>query len=181
MADEFPPELTSPSRALEARNAYQEELMARAEYMLEQPVPEDQPWAEVGLTLAIVYLVLHEDEEEEGGLPSMFIPHWRKKRRSVEESLALLEPHIRQYATDKFNTRQQELMERVRQRYPAAKKRWVSRRDARVRPTHTVADGQTVSVWEPFRVGESLLPYPGYYLGPPEEVMGCRCVVVFVP
>ena len=56
------------------------------------------------------------------------------------------------------------------------RKRWLSQRDGRVRPTHTAADGQEVQANEKFKVGTANLNFPG----DPEsndlsEIMGCRC------
>lgn len=59
-------------------------------------------------------------------------------------------------------------------------KRWDSEHDQRVRPTHTAADGQTVELYAPFMVGGFPLLFPGDPMGPPEEVVGCRCDVVIV-
>ena len=55
-------------------------------------------------------------------------------------------------------------------------KSWLSRRDGRVRDTHSIADGQRRSIREPFSVGRALLQHPG----DPDtnvlsEIMGCRC------
>lgn len=58
------------------------------------------------------------------------------------------------------------------------RKRWVSRRDPKVRPTHVEADGQTVPKEVAFNVGGALLMYPGEKGEPPEEIANCRCVMV---
>ena len=60
------------------------------------------------------------------------------------------------------------------------RKRWVSRHDARTRPTHLAADGQTVPVEQTFLVGGYTLAYPGDPRGPMHETAGCRCVTVLV-
>ena len=54
---------------------------------------------------------------------------------------------------------------------------WQSMEDDRVRPTHAEADGQTVPIEEPFKVGKYLLMYPGdSSLGAgEEEIILCRC------
>jgi hypothetical protein len=55
---------------------------------------------------------------------------------------------------------------------------WLTRQDDHVRPTHQAAHGQRViGTAEPFRVGDSLLMYPGdTSLGASmNEIMGCRC------
>ena len=56
-------------------------------------------------------------------------------------------------------------------------KRWIASRDEKVRHTHEVADGQEVSINDPFDVGGSLLDHPGDPNGPAEEIINCRCAV----
>ena len=56
-------------------------------------------------------------------------------------------------------------------------KRWISARDAKVRHTHEVADGQEVAINEPFDVGGELLDYPGDPSGSAENIINCRCAV----
>jgi hypothetical protein len=55
--------------------------------------------------------------------------------------------------------------------------RWISMHDDDVRNSHVRADGQTRAVNESFEVGGSKLRYPGDPLGPPEEVINCRCYI----
>lgn len=64
-----------------------------------------------------------------------------------------------------------------------ARKRWDSKGDDKVRDSHLAADSQEVRVSEPFRVGSSLLMYPGdASLGAPiEERANCRCRAFFFP
>src|SRR5262245_43409198 len=57
-------------------------------------------------------------------------------------------------------------------------KRWVTEHDPRVRATHRAADGQTVDVSSVFQVGDFPLLYPGDPMGPPEEVINCRCDLI---
>ena len=57
-------------------------------------------------------------------------------------------------------------------------KMWLSLHDDRVRTTHQHADRQRRPLAADFQVGGFSLRYPGDPLGPPEEVIGCRCVVV---
>lgn len=56
-------------------------------------------------------------------------------------------------------------------------KRWISSRDAKVRDSHVIADGQQVGIDEPFDVGGSMLEFPGDPNGPAGEVVNCRCSV----
>jgi hypothetical protein len=57
-------------------------------------------------------------------------------------------------------------------------KMWVTRRDERVRETHSAADGQRVRVDEPFTVGGYPLMHPGDRSAPARETVNCRCVAV---
>lgn len=59
-----------------------------------------------------------------------------------------------------------------------ARREWVSTKDSRTRPTHEDANGQLVDMGERFRVGESLLWFPGDPAGPPDETIQCRCVTL---
>lgn len=56
-------------------------------------------------------------------------------------------------------------------------KTWKTEKDKRVRDTHRDAEGQTVSIFEPFSVGNSLLMFPGddSLDAEPEELVNCRC------
>jgi hypothetical protein len=57
---------------------------------------------------------------------------------------------------------------------------WVATLDTRTRPTHAVADGQRIPLGGTFSVGGAQLRWPGDPLGPPEEVIQCRCTTVLV-
>lgn len=61
-----------------------------------------------------------------------------------------------------------------------SRKRWRTFGDSRVRPTHQQADGQEVSIDEPFEVGGYQLMFPNdSSLGaPPEEIVNCRCTMI---
>jgi hypothetical protein len=51
---------------------------------------------------------------------------------------------------------------------------WRTASDARVRDSHAGIDGETVGLDEMFSIG---LRFPGDPLGPPEEIINCRCWV----
>jgi SPP1 gp7 family putative phage head morphogenesis protein len=61
------------------------------------------------------------------------------------------------------------------------RKTWVAVEDERTRPTHSQADGQTVSMDEYFDVGDDQLLFPGDPNGSAEEVINCRCTVIYTP
>ena len=52
---------------------------------------------------------------------------------------------------------------------------WVTQGDDRVRADHAEADGQTVPLSEPFKVGLTLLRYPRDPAGPASQTVNCRC------
>lgn len=58
-------------------------------------------------------------------------------------------------------------------------KRWLTANDDRVRDEHRDADGQEVPVDQPFTVGGERLRFPGDPAGSDENVINCRCVVVY--
>lgn len=57
---------------------------------------------------------------------------------------------------------------------------WLATDDTRTRRTHQHAEGQRVPVGTPFIVGGFELRFPGDPLGPPQEVIQCRCVPLLV-
>lgn len=56
-------------------------------------------------------------------------------------------------------------------------KKWISSRDASVRPSHQLLDGKIVKIDEEFKPG---LAYPGDYRAPAKEVVRCRCVLKYL-
>lgn len=54
-------------------------------------------------------------------------------------------------------------------------KRWDARDDSATRPGHKRADGQTVSIYQPFIVNMEPLMMPGDPSGSPSNVINCRC------
>lgn len=58
-------------------------------------------------------------------------------------------------------------------------KTWLSTEDDRTRPAHAEADGQTVDMDDSFDVGGEKLAYPGDPSGSPENVIQCRCTVIY--
>lgn len=63
-----------------------------------------------------------------------------------------------------------------------ALKQWLSSHDDRVRHTHTTfggGDGQVALIGLPFVIGGFPLMYPGDPAGPPQQVINCRCSLLF--
>lgn len=56
-------------------------------------------------------------------------------------------------------------------------KQWITRRDTRVRPAHSAADGQLRLLDEPFNIGGYPMQYPGDPSAPADQTIECRCVL----
>jgi len=65
-------------------------------------------------------------------------------------------------------------------RVPGAKIEWLTSHDAKVRATHRAVDGDRVPVGGSFAVGGFPMRYPCDPLGPPEEIVNCRCGIKIV-
>lgn len=61
----------------------------------------------------------------------------------------------------------------------ATHKGWLATRDGRTRMTHAQASGQQRRLDDAFDVGGSPLQFPGDPQGPPDEVIQCRCTMLF--
>lgn len=60
-------------------------------------------------------------------------------------------------------------------------KEWGATEDARTRPAHAAADGQTVAKDETFTVDGEALDFPGDPNGSPGNVINCRCITLWRP
>lgn len=60
-----------------------------------------------------------------------------------------------------------------------AKKVWLATGDKRTRPSHRAANGQVVTLADTFTVGGARLDFPGDPTGPADEVIMCRCTVIW--
>ncbi len=58
-------------------------------------------------------------------------------------------------------------------------KEWVAVSDDRTRDDHADVNGQQVALDESFDVGDDSLSFPGDPTGSPEQVIDCRCVMVY--
>jgi len=59
-------------------------------------------------------------------------------------------------------------------------KQWVATGDARTRPAHSTANGQTVDMDEDFIVGGMPMSFAGDSKGGAKNVVNCRCVIIYV-
>ncbi len=62
---------------------------------------------------------------------------------------------------------------------PNLQKIWVATSDDRTRDDHADADGQSVPINDTFTVGEDELEFPGDPSGSAEEIINCRCAMVY--
>ncbi len=60
-------------------------------------------------------------------------------------------------------------------------KRWFSTEDERTRPTHNAAHDQVRAMHQLFDVGGAKMRFPRDPNGPPQEVINCRCIVLYEP
>lgn len=56
---------------------------------------------------------------------------------------------------------------------------WLATGDARTRPDHAIASGQTVPLSDPFDVGGYTMQHPGDQNAPAREVCNCRCTMTY--
>lgn len=61
------------------------------------------------------------------------------------------------------------------------RKTWAAIDDARTRPAHVAADGQTIDPGENFLVGGEFLAHPGDPNGSPRNIINCRCTILLEP
>jgi hypothetical protein len=61
------------------------------------------------------------------------------------------------------------------------RKTWAAIDDARTRPAHAAADGQTIAPGEKFLVDGEFLAHPGDPNGSPGNIINCRCTMLLEP
>lgn len=98
----------------------------------------------------------------------------QKAKKIVEETTEHNQTIIRTQTTKTMNNSRQLGMQKANEKVDAEiGKKWVSRRDEKVRASHKALDnGVAISLEETFANG---LMYPGDPSGPVEEVINCRC------
>lgn len=59
------------------------------------------------------------------------------------------------------------------------RKQWIAIEDEATRPTHRDVDMRVLPINQYFLVGNSLMRYPKDPLGNPEEIINCRCSIIY--
>lgn len=110
-------------------------------------------------------------------LSKLLIPKDSKgKFDSRSKYMGFIRRKARTLATGNFNRKVEEALVR----HGIIYKKWWSRRDSKVRPTHHLAHGQVKQLRDRFVVGKSKLMFPGDPAGAYEEIVNCRCIIVGV-
>lgn len=124
------------------------------------------------LAAVLVALALSPDEDRSGvlrtALGAVFAELLGRRRRRIAE-------HEAQSA---FNAGTFFAAERAA-RGRDVRKRWLSRRDAKVRTAHRSLHGKALPLTQAFEVQGSTLRFPGDPLAPPALTMNCRCRLRF--
>lgn len=83
--------------------------------------------------------------------------------------------------TAAFNFANLETVREMEESTGTLMKVWVAATDERVRESHADADGQAVTLDGTFSVGSDQLSFPGDPSGSAEEIINCRCTMVYEP
>jgi len=101
---------------------------------------------------------------------------WSKKKR--ERQFTWTQARVKRAVETQIHGE----MEASKLEYAEAKgytrKRWVTQGDSKVRTSHSRANGQTVGLYEEFRLDNGKAMYPSDPKLPPRERMNCRCFIL---
>lgn len=104
----------------------------------------------------------------------------RSIRKSVGMSASRAETIARTETAIAYNVGQDEAMTEASSEFGVAmSKVWLASNDMRTRETHRAANDQTVSMDDMFAVGDSQLSFPSDPDGDPEEIINCRCGIIY--
>lgn len=139
------------------------------------PKPEDGDQLRLALLVAVADLVRRYHLALDAARAAGSDPE-----RAVLDATAAAEARWRVFVerwarTEQTRARAKAALDSVAAKRPGARKRWLTEKDERVRRTHNLVDGDTLPVNVPFLVGGYPMMYPGDPLGPPDEVLNCRC------
>jgi hypothetical protein len=108
----------------------------------------------------------------------------RKRPEVVKGVAARAETIVRTEMTRMLNLAQNTTQEQAGNIVPGLLKRWVATADRRTRSTHLRAHKRyfkdPIPIDQPFRVGSSLLMYPGDPRGEAKETINCRCTMATI-
>jgi len=120
------------------------------------------------LTAAILVAMAMENEEERSALLktallAVFANLMKDRRRIIAEHEAQTAYNAGLYLVGKKNDE------------TSLQKRWITRRDAKVRAAHASLDGKSVELNNSFIEEGTVLRFPGDPLAPPSLTINCRC------
>ena len=158
--------------AIEGEPLSEEEVKAYVAQQVERMQKANSSTREEILAAVLVALALSPDEDRSGvlrtALGAIFAELLGRRRRRMAE-------HETQTA---FNAGTFFAAERAARGRPI-QKRWLSRRDAKVRTAHRQLNGKSVPLGEAFSIQGAELRFPGDPLAPPSLTMNCRCRLRF--
>ena len=126
-----------------------------------------------GTTKDLIIKIIEDNENENETVIS------KKITESVGGSLGLARSRMIA-RTETHDAAQSAILDTVgKLNFPPQKKEWVAVEDSRTRDTHRRADGQKVDLDDSFQVGSSRMKRPSDRSAPADEVINCRCVMVF--
>ena len=112
---------------------------------------------------------LGEEEDKSGmlkaALAAIFIALLIKRRRNIAEHEAQTAYNAGTYFAAK--------------QVGAVSKKWMTRKDSKVRPEHISLSGKSVPLTEPFVVDGIKIRFPGDPVAPPNMTINCRCILRF--
>lgn len=111
-------------------------------------------------------------------LKEVLIPN---QRDGWKDDRAGYRAHVRRMARTLATAQHNASVLRELRKVPGMRKVWITREDSRVRSSHAHVHGQTVPIDGMFRVGNSLMPYPGFEGAPLHETINCRCIMIGLP
>jgi hypothetical protein len=111
-----------------------------------------------------------------------------KLAQRIRDAIGVTQPRARTIARTESHGARSTAAHMTMQRFESAygvqpgvmRKEWQATEDARTRPEHHEADGQTVGFSDPFIVGGASLAFPGDPTGPASLVINCRCAILAV-
>jgi len=130
----------------------------------------DSTREEIAAAILVAMAINGEDEEQRSSLlraaiAAIFANLLAKRRRIIAEHESLTAFNAGTYMAAR--------------QIGSPSKRWVSRRDERVRDTHRFLHGKKVALSESFTVNGYPLRFPGDPLAPPSLTINCRCRLRF--